>query len=864
VYRHLYELVPARATSHPGAIAFGAKDNLGWRSLTSSEVLGHVDRLASELGGLGVRPGDRVVLWMPSDWRTPIYHFALWKLGAVAVPFDREMNPEAGERIIDSVDPRCVISGYGERPAWLGKREAISWWEPGTRSGPSALDEDWVRPPEELAAIVFTSGTTGNPKGCMITHANLCSQIEALRSTIPLDTNCRLASILPLSHLFELTVGMLYPFSSGAAVHYIPSRRGPDIVRVLSEQRITHMVAVPQLLTLMGNALEEQLGTRVPRRVLAAMTWLAQRLPLGVRRRLYWPIHRKLGGRLRTMASGGAALPAATQRLWERIGVRIVQGYGVSECSPVVACGSEDGTTPIGSVGKPIRDVEVRLGQDGELLVRGPNVMRGYWNDPGHTAEVLHDGWYATGDLATIDSAGNITLSGRAKDLIVLPSGMNVWPQDVEDVLREDPGVKDAVVIAVPSAAGGSVLHAYLLPVSAVSGEAGAIVARCNGRLAQHQRIATASWWPDADFPRTAIGKVRRNLLRPPDPDQMTRVESSLASDDPVAQAVAGVARVASARSEQTLGELGLDSFGLVELSLAIEEKTGKAVSDSELSTDMTVGQVRRLVAGAAEADDGEELALGDEQISVSQPLWPYTWGRVFRALGLPFDLLYRCSVTKTTVLGGENLQRLPARVIFAGTHHGFADLPLIRFGLGRTPARSLGSRLVVATAASEFAKAGPLANYGRLAFGLYPLRQRGQREASLRGLARLAEKGNAVVIFPQGLHAKPEAERSGDTSVRFRPGVAHLAAALQAAVVPFGVAGTDLLLPPEREVFHGLVIAGVPVSIHRGPLAIAFGEPLRPGPGEEPQAFALRLQEASFALARQAEAALDRESVRR
>src|SRR5581483_5436626 len=157
--------------------------------------------------------------WLPNEWRTPVYLFALWKLGAIVVPFDREMNPEAAARILASVEPRCVLTGYGGRPPWAGKEPLLEWWEPRGREHPTGAAAEWTRPAEELAAVVFTSGTTGVPKGCMITHANLCSQVDALADTIPLDLSCRLASILPLSHLFELTVGLLYPLASGATIH---------------------------------------------------------------------------------------------------------------------------------------------------------------------------------------------------------------------------------------------------------------------------------------------------------------------------------------------------------------------------------------------------------------------------------------------------------------------------------------------------------------------------------------------------------------------------------------------------------------------------------------------------------------------
>lgn len=857
--RHLYELVRRRAERFPAAAALGGQEGLGWRILDSRQTLDLVDRLAAELAGQGIRDGDRVVLWLPNHWWTPVYLFALWRLGAVAVPFDREMNPEAGKRIVRSVAPRCVMVGYGERPAWAQASDLTEWWEPGTRQPVADAGENWTRPVEELAVVAFTSGTTGNPKGCMITHANLCSQVDALQYTIPLDPSCRVASILPLSHLFELTVGLLYPFSMGAAIHYIPSRRSPDIVRVLSEHHVTHMVVVPQFLTRMGQAVDEQVTAKLPGAVYRAMCAAAEHLPLAWRRRLFWTVHRNLGGQLRMIASGGAALAPETQRLWERLGVRVVQGYGSSECSPVVACGAGDGSTPAGSVGRPLRDVEVRLSAEGELLVRGPNVMRGYWEDPERTAEAFKEGWYATSDLATIDDDGNIRLLGRAKDLIVMPSGMHVWPEDVEDVLRADSAISDAAVIAVPAVGGGTTLHAYLLPSGARGSEAqlATLVGRCNARLAQHQRVATASWWEDSDFPRTAIGKVRRNLLPLPERGEAVSIERAPAAEDEVGRAVAGIAGVSSVKQTQTLGELGLDSLSFVDLALTLEEKLNRAVNEADLSTDMTVGQLGSLIAAAPALDAEDSAMYRADARDAAQPLWPYTWGRVFRVLSLPIDVLYRLGVTHTVVLGGENLRELPRSVIFAGTHHGHPDLALVRYGLAHTPAHGRVRRLVVATSATEMEKAGVFARYGRLAFGLFPLQQRGERTASLRGLIRAAQAGNAVLFFPQGQHIRPESERAGEPVAHFLPGVAHLATALDAGVVPFGVAGTEKLIPPRRETFEGSVLGGIPVSITRGPLAIAFGSPLRPAPGEEPAAFAQRLQAASFALTRRAEAAL-------
>jgi acyl carrier protein/1-acyl-sn-glycerol-3-phosphate acyltransferase len=371
--------------------------------------------------------------------------------------------------------------------------------------------------------------------------------------------------------------------------------------------------------------------------------------------------------------------------------------------------------------------------------------------------------------------------------------------------------------------------------------------------------VATASWWESADFPRTAIGKVRRALLPPPERTAAAGVLPPVPADDAIVEAVASVARAPVERDTQTLGELGLDSLSLVDLALTLEERLERTVNEADLSVDLTVAQLRDLVAAAPPLDPDAELDAAGV-FARPEPLWPYTWGRIFRGVSLPIDLLYRYGVTHTTVLGGENLTFAsggPRDLIFAGTHHGHADLALVRYGLAHTPARRLARRLIVATSASEMNLAGAWSWYGRLAFGLLPLRQRGERTSSLRDLIRAARAGNAVLLFPQGQHIPPESERAGDAAAAFRPGVARLAQALDAAVVPFGVAGTERLIPPHRETFEGFVLGGVPVSIARGPLAIAFGQPLRVESDETPAAFTQRLQAASFALTRRAEAAL-------
>ena len=849
VVAHLYDVLRLRAERYPRAIALGAEEGLRWRTVNSQELLALVDGAAEDLRARGVVAGDRVVVWSPSGIRTPVFLFAIWKLGGIAVPFDKDMNPQAAAAILRSVEPRLVLFGFDSRPTWAPP-DALPWWEP--RPAPQA---SWRMPEEELAAIFFTSGTTGQPKGCMITHANLCSQLEVFDDRIPLDDSCRLASILPLSHLFELTCGLLYPMLRGAAVHYIPSRRGSDIVRVLAQQRVSHMMAVPQLLSLMGRALEQRLQSRIPAPLYQRLLNLADRLPMPARRQLFFMVHRQIGGHLRLLAAGGAPLAVETQCLWQRLGVDVVQGYGTSECSPVVACGLPR-VTPPGSVGPPLKGVEVRLSAEAELQVRGPNVMRGYWKDPERTAQVLSpDGWYATGDLAALDEHVNIWLRGRARDLIVLPSGLNVWPEDVEDALRAEPAIRDAAVLAVSTPGGGMRLHAYLIGAqpSARGSEPRDLLARVNSRLAVHQRVATASWWPQADFPRTSTLKVRRHLLPPPTDD--TPEAAPPVEGDPVAQVVANAAHVTSVAEDQTLAQLGLDSVGLVELAAQLEEATGKALSEGALSTEMTLAAVRSAVAAAPAAGE-----CGDADLSGGVPLpvppWFYRYGWPLRPLlTAPFDLIYRVGIPRTIVLGADQLRNLPRTVVFAGNHRSFADMPLVTVGLSRTPARRFARRLVIAAQAEGEGWRSPLARYVAAGYGLYPLDRIAHREASLRRLAELSSGSNAVLIFPQGAHAHPADERGDPPAVRFKTGVAHVAEALDSPVVPFGLAGTEEAMPPFLDDFHGVIVGGVPVSLKRTVLAIAFGPPQRPAPGETAQEFTQRLERLSYALAAEADA---------
>jgi long-chain acyl-CoA synthetase len=270
------------------------------------------------------------------------------------------------------------------------------------------------------------------------------------------------------------------------------------------------MLVVPQVASLFYNTIEREVKRSGREKAWRVLHRVAPWVPFSLRRHLFRTVHRRLGGAFKFFVSGGAGLPAQIAQSWERMGVAVVQGYGLTECSPVVAATSL-ARRPLGAVGTPLDCCEVRLAPDDEILVRGANVSAGYWQDPVATANTFVDGWYHTGDLGVIDGDGYLRLKGRKKNLIVLANGMNVYPEDIEEVLLRNPVVRDAVVLGVPQANGDVEVHAIL--VLAEKAEPAAIVREANRQLAAHQHIRRATVWPEPDFPRTPTMKAKRSLI---------------------------------------------------------------------------------------------------------------------------------------------------------------------------------------------------------------------------------------------------------------------------------------------------------------------------------------------------------------
>ena len=476
---------------------------------------------------LGLGPGDRVLTWSPSGPELAAAYIGAMRAGLILVPLDLRMTSDAIQGIVGRSEPRHLLLGTGQDapdPGSAGLAEIPTTIidtltavpnDPARTAQMEADVETWPRPaPEDVWDLIFTSGTTGTPKGVMVAHDNLLSTMTAINGVIP-PLEHRIVSILPLSHLFEQAIGLIYALSVGADILYVRSRNPRVLFAALKAHRVTSMIVVPQILDLFWSAIERE-ADRSGRRVwFDRLRRVARRLPYRLRRIVFRSVHDRLGGSLSLFVSSGAFLPPALQQAWEDLGVIVIQGYGSSENGFGTCTTRED--HGLGTVGRPMPPVELAVADDGEVLFRGPTLFKGYWQDPEATARAIDGaGWYHTGDIGHIDPAGRLVLSGRTKDRIVLPNGFKVYPEDIENALRIA-GIRDAIVVETEP---GRIEAVVLLSGAGARDAAAAkpivdtAVRAANAELGPQQRIAGWRLWPEEDFPRTHTLKIRRDPVR--------------------------------------------------------------------------------------------------------------------------------------------------------------------------------------------------------------------------------------------------------------------------------------------------------------------------------------------------------------
>ena len=420
--------------------------------------------LATGLIGLGLHPGARVAILSESRPRWGVAFFAAIRAGAVVVPLDFRQTAAELRHIIEDAEPSfLLVSKTQEAMAatlvgncrkllvfTLDEGNSELRYESIDRISTRNEKPCVIREEGDVAVITYTSGTMGTSKGVATTFGNLLFEIRAVRTVMQNDAHVATVSVLPLSHLFELTAGFLGVLYGGGSIHFCASLLPQEIVAAMREQRVTCMTTVPLFLKLFADSIARRVAEqpRWRQTCFAVSRQIARYLPMFVRRRLFSSIHDVLGGRLEYFVCGGAPLAAQTEAFFTSIGFPVYQGYGLAETSPVLSTNGPSSHRS-GSVGKPLPGVEVRIAEGGEILTRGPQVMQGYFRQPGLTASIVDaHGWLHTGDVGRIDKDGFLYIDGRQKNIIVLGNGKKVQPEELENVLFEHPYIAEGCVVA--------------------------------------------------------------------------------------------------------------------------------------------------------------------------------------------------------------------------------------------------------------------------------------------------------------------------------------------------------------------------------------------------------------------------------
>ncbi|MGD8329496.1 MAG: AMP-binding protein [Acidobacteriota bacterium] len=844
------------------------------RAWTRRSIADVAEALASRLHERGIGSRQRVGIWVKDGPLWAAAMFGVLRAGATAVPVDTSHPAELAGRLASRLDLSAWVADP-ELPTVDAAAPSLEMnGHAGERPPPPWPDDDPLRP----AQIVLTSGTTGEPQSVTLSHANMRSVIDALddeihryRWLIRLAPRLRLAVALPLSHLYGQYMGVLVPVLLGADVTLIEAMPAAEMAAAIRRERAWALATVPHTLASLQRHLLDAGREAWGAEGLADRLRRAEELPWPRRVALFDPLRRRLGRRLVGLVSGGAALDAEIERVWRLLGYIVVQGYGLTEAAPLVTLNNPFHARA-GSVGAPLPGVELRLTDDGEILVRGPNVA----TPSGRGPRVDAEGWLHTGDFGELLDDGTVRYRGRRSDRIVTPAGVNVDPDEVAAALRTFPGVIDAIALEHPRREPGTVC-AVLAVYPGTDVEAA--VRSANRDLADAARVRAWFVWPHGDLPRTSTGKVRRAdvlawLAAPPAPEALPEDAGTAPAgplpESPVEQVIGALAAAPGFPSvaAETLPERQrgdrlpddapvselLSSLERVELAARLEALYGVAAGRDLFVGDPTIRTLRATLrrAGDGSADgapqpvDAED-AGGEKPGTVSIDAAPPTAaGPVPTSGGTaagrspalnPAHWRFRTATRATRFVLREGLMhplarlllrieveaavplnQLPAPFLLAANHASFMD-PAVMFAL---PARQR-ARLAPAARWNFFTErrnGARLYFLGVLFLDLFPLVQAGDWRPTLRIGGELADHGRSILIYPEG-----EISRDGALH-RFHRGVAVMSRELHLPIVPCGTAGLERVLPPDSRRLRR-------ATWSRPLVAACFGAPfpaLRPG----------------------------------
>jgi len=866
------------------------------RVTTYGEIARLAGRFAALLAAREIGPGDRVLIWAENsaEW-IAAFHGCLIR-GVLAVPLDANGTADFAARVAADVNPKLAV----------GDAVLLSQLPTdGTRGAcPQIFLEDWLThlPAEEagpvpgLSAetplqILFTSGTTGDPKGIVLTHGNVLASIGPIEGASQpylryekLIHPLRILHTLPLSHVFGQTMGLWVPHIYRAELHFESRLVAPRLVETIRRERISVLAAVPRVLALLRMHLESTLPGLAERA--EGLKGTGKKMPIWLRWWRFRDVHGAFGLKFWALISGGGALPAPLEKFWNAVGLVVVQGYGMTESTALITL-NHPFHVARGTIGKPLAGREVKLGPDGEVLVRGASISGATWS--GGELHARGDEWLATGDIAEQQTTGELRFLGRKSEVIVTASGLNLHPEDLEAAIDQSPGVTASAVVPMETASGPE--PCAVIAFRGTGAEAAKAVEQANTRLAEFQRVRRWVLWPEPDLPRTSTGKVRRKAVA----EWLTKIQSAAATAQTDTAGAPGtgtfaastdwlLALIAQITGEAPSGvgdelrlteDLHLDSLGRVQLAAAIEERLGLAPQGGKLEEAQTLGQLRQLLGGTRASDEppeeeqtrreppAQESGIASERAESrdaapvrepSQPVaaqaakylyphWP--WWPPMRWLRSAFGeavihpltwLLAKPAVAGAVPASAETEEPM----LIVANHVTAFDAALLLYALPGPMRR----RVAIAMSGEmledfrHFRIPDPGPRYGHFNlfgpasyllltefFNVFPLPRLRDFQSSFAHTGEALDRGFNVLVFPEGA-------RSLEGKIaKFRPGIGLLAKQSGAAVLPMALRGLGELRAKRLAWFRS------------GKIEVRVGTPIRFSPLESETAITARLQ---------------------
>jgi long-chain acyl-CoA synthetase len=831
-YRDLLELFETSTKRHATRVAMRIERDGHKEQYTYADLRELATRAAGFLASQGIKPGDRVMLVSQNAPEWGMTYFGVLKAGATCIPVDPESSTDEIINFTRAGDAAAIVLSekltedhpeLKDRLAAAGLPARL-WTFDDVFALPDEATEDQriaLLPQrvlaQSVASLIFTSGTTGRPKGVMLSHRNLTSMVSMLSSVFDMTTKDGVLSVLPMHHTFEFSTGFLTPLSRGAQITYLPELTSDALARAIKNGHVTGMVGVPALWELLHRRIKNRLYEqsdwigKTADLMIRGNAWLRDKTPLNLGQILFYPIHEGLGGRIRYFISGGSALSEKIQKDFQGLGFTILEGYGLTEASPVLTVTRPENGMLSGSVGKSLPGVEIRIAEAnangvGEVIARGPNVMLGYFEDQDATRSTLVDRWLYTGDLGRLDDDGNLYLVGRSKEIIVDTNGKNVYPDELEELYANSPYIKELSIVGLPDGIGEKVA---CLAVANDEYDIALSRADLRRRVEEHFREISASLpyykrvkvlqFTDIELPRTATRKVKRlevvqimqNLEltqksgRPP----FAR-ESAGADSVWVLKAVASVCNqpLDEISISTRLSDLGFDSLMFVELGTAIENAGGSISAPERFNEIQDIKELISVVSrgsgtaprlDAATARGESERRKGEDEINVP------SLARVIgtKSVEVVQRLFYE-QFLNTKYEGGTNIPP-HTNFIVTANHCSHLDMGLTKMALGEA-----GRDIVVLAAADYFFdtkyKRAVMENFTNLV----PMERTGSLRQSLRHAREYLDRGFNALIFPEGTRSM-----TGQMA-DFKPVVGYLALHSRVGILPLYLYGTYEAFP--------------------------------------------------------------------